>query len=545
MDTTLDEQDRKTAQAVQQATDVMRRGDWPGARRIARAALDDGLEHPFLIKVEALWLQHAGELQESLRLFHHARTLDESDPMALNGIAGVMGMMGEPQGALKILEASVALAPEMVTTHYLFGWTYEALRDYRAARLAYQKTVLLAPGHAQAHAGLATVSVRLQDYPAARAAAAKALALAPGEATATVALAMADLGEGLPSQAEARARSLTLSSAMTPLAKAIAFGVLGDALDAQDRTDEAFDAYAGENALLREMHQAKRPRAREAQENLQRLADALTALPASQPVAAAAIAAPARQHVFLLGFMRSGTTLLEQVLSSHPDVTTLEETDLLGEAAATYLMSPEGLAKLAAASAQDLDTLREAYWQGVAAKGCDVAGKVFIDKQPLHTAKLPLIARLFPDARILFAVRDPRDVVFSCFRRHLDVGAVTYAFLDLESAARLYDVTMTIGAWSLDNLPLSTLLVRHEALVDDFETHTKAVCAFIGLQWNDSLRDFAAQVAQRQIMSLSGPQISRGLNREGVGRWRAYAQHLQSIGPVLAPWARRFGYGEN
>lgn len=545
MDTTLDEQDRKTAQAVQQATDVMRRGDLPGARRIARAALDDGLEHPFLIKVEALWLQHAGELQESLRLFHHARTLDESDPMALNGIAGVMGMMGEPQGALKILEASVALAPEMVTTQYLFGWTYEALRDYRAARLAYQKTVLLAPGHAQAHAGLATVSVRLQDYPAARAAAAKALALAPGEATATVALAMADLGEGLPSQAEARARSLTLSSAMTPLAKAIAFGVLGDALDAQDRTDEAFDAYAGENALLREMHQAKRPRAREAQENLQRLADALTALPASPPVAAAAIAAPARQHVFLLGFMRSGTTLLEQVLSSHPDVTTLEETDLLGEAAATYLMSPEGLAKLAAASAQDLDTLREAYWQGVAAKGCDVAGKVFIDKQPLHTAKLPLIARLFPDARILFAVRDPRDVVFSCFRRHLDVGAVTYAFLDLESAARLYDVTMTIGAWSLDNLPLSTLLVRHEALVDDFETHTKAVCAFIGLQWNDSLRDFAAQVAQRQIMSLSGPQISRGLNREGVGRWRAYAQHLQSIVPVLAPWARRFGYGEN
>jgi tetratricopeptide (TPR) repeat protein len=544
MDTTLDEQDRKTAQAVQQATDVMRRGDLPGARRIARAALDDGLEHPFLIKVEALWLQHAGELQESLRLFHHARTLDESDPMILNSIAGIMGMMGEPQGALKILEASAALAPDMVTTHYLFGWTYEALRDYRAARLAYQKTVLLAPGHVQAHAGLATVSVRLQDYPAARAAAAKALALAPGEATATVALGMADLGEGLPSQAEARVRPLTLSSAMTPLAKAIAFGVLGDALDAQDRTNHAFDAYAAENALLREMHQAKRPRAQEAQENLQRLADVLAALPDSQPKAAEAVSMPARQHVFLLGFMRSGTTLLEQVLASHPDVTTLEETDLLGEAAVTYLMSPEGLAKLAAASAQELDALREAYWQGVAAKGCDVAGKVFIDKQPLHTAKLPLIARLFPGARILFAVRDPRDVVFSCFRRHLDVGAVTYAFLDLESAARLYDVTMTIGAWSLDNLPLNALLVRHEALVEDFEAQAKTVCGFIGLQWDDSLRDFAARVAQRQIASLSGPQISKGLNREGVGRWRAYADKLEPIAPLLAPWVRHFGYAE-
>jgi len=545
MDTTLDEQDRKTAQAVQQATDVMRRGDLPGARRIARAALDEGLEHPFLIKVEALWLQHAGELQESLRLFHHARTLDESDPMILNSIAGIMGMMGEPQGALKILEASIALAPDMVTTHYLFGWTYEALRDYRAARLAYQKTVLLAPGHAQAHAGLATVSVRLQDYPAARAAAAKALALVPGEATATIALAMADLAEGSPQGAETLARPLTQAPATTALAKAIAFGVLGDALDAQDRTGDAFDAYAQENALLQEIHQAKRARSQEAYTNFRRLADALAAQPAGQPSAPDAAPAPARQHVFLLGFMRSGTTLLEQVLASHPDVTTLEETELLGEAAATYLMSPEGLAKLAAASAQELDALREAYWQGVAAKGCNVAGKVFIDKQPLHTAKLPLIARLFPGARILFAVRDPRDVVFSCFRRHLDVGAVTYAFLDLESAARLYDVTMTIGAWSLENLPLNALLVRHEALVQDFEAQTKTVCAFISLQWDDSLRDFAAQVAQRQIASLSGPQISKGLNREGVGRWRAYAQQLQSIVPVLAPWVRRFGYGEN
>jgi tetratricopeptide (TPR) repeat protein len=545
MDTTLDEQDRKTAQAVQQATDVMRRGDLPGARRIARAALDDGLEHPFLIKVEALWLQHAGELQESLRLFHHARTLDESDPMILNSIAGIMGMMGEPQGGLKILEASVALAPEMVTTHYLFGWTYEALRDYRAARLAYQKTVLLDPGHAQAHAGLATVSVRLQDYPAAHAAAAKALALVPGEATATVALAMADLGEGLPSQAEARVRPLTQASVMTPLAKAIAFGVLGDALDAQDRTDDAFDAYAAENALLREMHQAKRPRAQEAQENLQRLADALAALPDSQPKAAEAVSMPARQHVFLLGFMRSGTTLLEQVLASHPDVTTMEETDLLGEAAGLYLTGAEGLARLAAASEAELGTLRDAYWQSVAAKGCDVAGKVFIDKQPLHTAKLPLIARLFPGARILFAVRDPRDVVLSCFRRHIEVNALTYAFLELESAARLYDVTMTIGAWSLDKLPLNALLVRHEALVEDFEAQTRTVCDMIGLEWDGRLRDFAAQVSQRQIASLSGPQISKGLNREGVGRWRAYAQQLQSIAPVLAPWVRRFGYGEN
>ena len=542
MNTTLDDQDRQTERAVQQATDAMRRGDMAGARGIARTALDAGLEHPFLIKVEALWLQHAGELQESLRMFHHARTLDESDPVTLNGIAGVLGMMGEPQAALKILEASVVLAPEMVTTHYLFGWTYEAMRDYPAARLAYQKTVLLSPRHAQAHAGLATVSARLQDYAAARAAAAKALALAPGDATATIALALADLAEGSPAGAEARVRPLTQSPTAPPLARAIAFGVLGDALDAQDRTDDAFAAFANENALLRDIHKAKRPRSDEAYANLRRLADALATQPAAPPASAAAATAPARQHIFLLGFMRSGTTLLEQVMASHPDVTTLEETELLGEAAATYLMSPEGLSQLAAASEQELDALRDAYWQGVAAKGCDVAGKVFIDKQPLHTAKLALIARLFPGARILFAVRDPRDVVFSCFRRHINVGAVTYAFLDLESAARLYDVTMTIGAWSLDNLPLTAMLVRHEALVEDFEAQTRAVCAFVGLEWDDGLRDFAAQVAQRQVASLSAPQIARGLNREGVGRWRAYARHLEPILPLLAPWAGRFGY---
>ncbi len=531
MATTLDNDEYRIREAVEQASAALSRADIPGARAIARPVLDAGLEHPFLIRVEALWLHQNGELQEALRTYHHARSLDPQDPMILNGIAGVVAAMGQNAAALKLLEASLALAPQLDATHYLKAWILETVRDFAGARASYEQALHFNPGHVEAWAGLATSCARLGDYASARGAAANALERAPGQPTATIALALADLAEGLAKDAEARTQPLTQSSALPPMARAIAWGVLGDARDAQNRTDEAFDAYARENALLQEIHQAARGRALEVPAQLQRLAADLAAMPAPIPSSAQATSGPAKQHVFLLGFMRSGATLLEQALASHPDVVILDEADLLGEAAATYLGSAEGLSRLAAASELELDAIRSAYWQGVADRGHDAAGKVFVDKLPLHTIKLPLIARLFPGAKILFAVRDPRDVVFSCFRSHIEINVLTYCFLELQSAARLYDAAMAIGAWSLDKLPLSSSVVRHETLVEDFEAQTRKISELIGLEWNDQLRDFAAQV----------PRLA---SQENVGRWRAYADKLEPVLPILAPWVRHFGYGE-
>ena len=104
-----------------------------------------------------------------------------------------------------------------------------------------------------------------------------------------------------------------------------------------------------------------------------------------------------------------------------------------------------GLRALLRADARELGVLRERYWREVREAGLEVAGKVFVDKHPLHSLKLPLIARLFPNAKILFAYRDPRDVVLSCFRRRFNMNPAMYQLLTLEGAAAFYDATMQLA----------------------------------------------------------------------------------------------------
>ncbi len=111
----------------------------------------------------------------------------------------------------------------------------------------------------------------------------------------------------------------------------------------------------------------------------------------------------------------------------------MEERDCLSSAFDDFIMAEGGLARLAKLEGRALDPWRNAYWEFAAASGFVPSRRVFIDKMPLNTVLLPLIAKLFPQAKILFALRDPRDVVFSCFRRRFGMNAQMYQFLRLRA----------------------------------------------------------------------------------------------------------------
>src|SRR5262249_46159290 len=148
----------------------------------------------------------------------------------------------------------------------------------------------------------------------------------------------------------------------------------------------------------------------------------------------------------------SGTTLLEQVLASGSNVVALEEKGTLNSLGDTYMTSSEGLDALAGICGEELETARQDYWTRVGKYAGELNGKVFVDKQPLNTVKLPLIAKLFPRAKVLFALRDPRDVVFSCYRRHFQINVAMFEFLGLEDAARFYASIMNLGEIYRDKL---------------------------------------------------------------------------------------------
>ncbi|HEX7759035.1 MAG TPA: sulfotransferase, partial [Caulobacteraceae bacterium] len=266
--------------------------------------------------------------------------------------------------------------------------------------------------------------------------------------------------------------------------------------------------------------------------------------PATGPVAD-----EAASHAFLFGFPRSGTTLLEQALAGHSGVVALEEAPTLAEPYAEFMTSAEGLERLARLSDAEAAHWRARYWAEVKAQGAAAPGRLFpdclfLDKAPAGTLTMPLVAKLFPNAKVLFALRDPRDVVLSCLRNNFQLNAMTYAFTTLEGTAACYDACMALAGAYAAILPLEVMPVRHEALVADFEGELDAIAGFLGLDLEPAMLDVAATAAGRSVRTPSAAQVRAGVNTAGVGRWRAYAAELAPVTAVLDPWVERFGYGE-
>ena len=514
------------------------------ARTLADLAIGRGVRHPTCFNARALAMQQAGRYDLALEDFQRALTLAPGDPVILNAIGVVLLKLQRVPEAIKVLSEAVAANPEIAQSHYRLGLVQATAGNHEAARLSHERAVELDPNHAEAIASLASSAARNSENEKARALAARALELKPHQPTALLAEAIADLNGKNYTDAEMRLKRILSEGYLYNEARSALLGLLGDAYDGQKRYAEAFATYSAENEELRREHGARFADRRGADAARQLIAY-FEQTPADiwkAPDHAERFPGEPDAHVFLLGFMRSGTTLLEQVLASNPGIVALEERGLLHGLGDTYMTSTLGLDALAALSDEEMARARATYWQRVRNNGVDVVGKIFVDKQPLNTIKLPIIAKLFPKAKILFALRDPRDVVFSCFRRHFRINVTMFEFLDLKDAAAFYASTMRLAELYRQKLPIKIFETRYEEIVANFEQHVRALCEFIGAEWNDAMLAFDKNAPSVDIRSPSATQVRKPLYGEGVAQWRRYRNELAPILPVLKPWVEKFGY---
>jgi len=515
--------------------------DFDRAGELAERALAGGLEHPAVLNLAALRREQQERFEDAVALLERALKLAPDDVAAHNALGLCLSRLERYEEALDHFDRAVALAPTFAGAHSARGAALESLGRLTAAGGAYQTAIGLEPGNLGALAGLANLASRRGAHAEARALALRVLAAQPGYPDAENAVAAADLADGDAPAAQARLEALIADPRLTAQQLAFAQGLLGDALDAQERVAEAFTAYAACNMGLWRAYAKAFAGQASALDFAHGMIERLEAIPAARwQGPGEPLPEGVEGHVFLLGFPRSGTTLLEQVLASHPKVEALEERETLTDALRAYLAAPDDLLRLAEAGEAELAPLRAAYWARVREEGAKPQGKVFVDKHPLNTFKLPLIAKLFPKAKILFARRDPRDVVLSCYRRRFAMSGSAYQLLTLPGAAGYYDAAMRIAA-RFEPL-LATEVVRHESLIADFDAEVGAVCGFLGLAWDDALRGFAERTRDRGIATPSGAQLAGGLSAEGVGQWRRYRQQLAPALPKLAAWVERFGY---
>jgi hypothetical protein len=359
-------------------------------------------------------------------------------------------------------------------------------------------------------------------------------------------LASVELERGDPEGARARLEALLARGVLDERQLQVALARLGDALDRLGRTHEAFAAYTRMNRETVRMNAPRFEGGGRIESHLEFVRRLTRWFERQDPAewrerTRDAGGSPVRRHVFLLGYPRSGNTLVEHILASLPGVRTLEERPTLDESDRTFLRDDESLDRLRQLDPALAAQQREAYWRRVRAEVPDLDGQVLVDMAPLNGIKLPMISRLFPEALIVLCRRDPRDVVLSCFRRHFRVNTSTFEMTDLERAARHYDAVMRLVELHLAVLPLSVHVVDYATLVGDFDATTRALAEFVGVPWTEAARDFSRTAAGREVRTASAPQVRRGLF-DGTRQWERYREQMAPVLPVLEPWVRKFGY---
>jgi tetratricopeptide (TPR) repeat protein len=523
----------------------VRGGDQAGAMQLATEAVAAGREHVNLFILAAHGALADAELDRALVYAERAREIGPRHPDALNVVGLALVKLRRFRGGIEAYDLALRIMPSAAHLHFNKGQALEELNETEAARVEFRRVLALDPNHSDALARLANLAVLAGDVTPARDYAERALQSNPGNVAAILALATADVQEKHFEPALSRLASLTGSPALGLVNLSIAQGLTGDALDGLARTDEAFATYQASNGALRQYYRRayERPDLESALARVNRVIEYFESASADAWRARADAGAEDFTHVFLVGFPRSGTTLLEQVLAAHPDIETLEERDCLVKALEDFVVPPNGLSLFAQLNTAGLAPYRDAYWATAKEYGAKRNRRVFVDKLPLNSVLLCLVAKLFPDAKILFAVRDPRDVVLSCFRRRFEMNLQMYELLTLAGAASYYDRVMRLSDLYRDKLGLPTHLLRHEDLVRDFASETQKLCEFLDLPAAGSMADFAEHARAKSINTPSATQVARGLYSEGMGQWRRYESHLAPVMPILAPWAARFGYG--
>lgn len=452
----------------------------------------------------ALILADLNQLPEARSLYEQALAIKPDSVELLTNFGNLLRDLGEAEAALAWFDKALSISSRQPEILYLKATLLE-----RLSRLDEAEAVLRL-GEGLEHPGIALTAARV--------------AVRRGDRARAIALLEDRAAESQWRGDWAYAREFDL----------------GQLYDAQGESERAFAHFAEGNRLQGLSRTARRAPKEAFLSSIARLESWIDAAGRPGWLDAPCLEGPEGAPVFLVGFPRSGTTLLDQFLSGHPAIQVLEEKALL--AGARPRDYPEGLGSL---SLEALEEHRSRYWRSVREEGIEPApGRLVVDKLPLNLVEVPLIQRLFPSARFILALRHPCDCVLSCFMQQFRLNAAMANFLTLEDSAALYDRVFALWRRYEAIFPLRVQTLRYEDLIADPEAVTKPLIEFLGLEWHQQLLDHVKTARGRRIDTPSYRQVTEPLHNRAKGRWRRYEKQMAPVLPILEPWIDAFGYGE-
>jgi tetratricopeptide (TPR) repeat protein len=471
-----------------------------------------------------------GEADAAVDLFRQAIALKPELVEIVVNLSDALGQADRTEERQQMMREAARVSPDHPRVQLQLGFAEAGAGDFGAAERAFRAAIRLDPGNIAAWLELALVLESLNRVEELAALVAQAEAAAGGPETIFIrAWALRRQGrfeEALP-LVEA------VPDSIDPMRRA---QLLAEIADRLGQTERAFAAFTAMN----EAALAAKPKPPGLSYRESVAADAALVTPgwiSSWRKVALDDAPPA--PVFIIGFPRSGTTLLDTLLMNLPDLHVLEEMPPVGE----VQIMLGGQARLPALTSKEANALRRRYFEALDIVAPAQAGRIVVDKYPLHMARMPIIHRIFPDAKIVFVERHPCDAVLSCFMSNFALSRAMRSFTSLEESALLYDTVFDAWARAETLLPLDVHRVRYERMVENLEGEMRALLDYLGLAWDPRVLDNRTSAARREhIATASYSQVTEPIYRRSAGRWSRYRAQMAPVLPVLAPWAERLGY---
>ena len=568
----LDANPEATDHLIQVGQDILARRESDAAAQLFEFLLPRRPEDPVLVRNLSAALLRQGRMEEALT---HLQKLVRTRPDWPDGLH-LLGLcfeeLGQSELAAEALSDALKLEPGRTDSALALVRVHEQRRDPQAARNTIDAALATSPNEPRMLARLAEHLERVSRLDEAKQAAAKALQYDAHEPMAHTVLVQTAVREK--DFKLARERVQASRDIIRGTAAELRFShAAGRVCEATGEYEDAFNFYSRANELFRDLPRARQGKAQEHLANLQASRRAfeksdldLAALLREPPAQTNARPAASDDHptkpgslIFLVGLPRSGTTMLERLVSEGPNVHISDERPTMARTLArcfditgSPFLSPEALGRL---TEENIEELRSLYWDSVSTMipPAMTPGAVLVDKNPMSIVSLPLIARMFPDSPILVIFRDPRDVCLSCFTTEFKLNRTTRLFADMQDTVALYEAVWGLWRAFAPALHHQTKTVYYETLTADVSALLPEILRFCGLDPATTNQDDqpsgtpgdtpddakAGTRVGEWVNTASYNSVVEPVHQRAVARWKNFEPFLGPEFETLAPYAAR------
>ncbi len=530
-------------QIFSSALKEMQQGNIPRAEELCNKIITQDPTNADALNLLGIMAKNQSSLVQAETYFQRGLEQHPKHIYLLNSMGALAKQLGDFEKAESCLQKAIKVKPDFVNALYNLSGVRSSQHQYPEAQLLLKQVLKLQPDNSEALGNLSSIEEKQNNLTLATQYAEKALALNPRNFIARLTLSNIHFrNENYTSAIEELIPTLNSAQNLTPINYSLAVGGIAQAYDKMKQYPQALDHYKKSNDALMFVYKQQFSKATSiySPQNIIHAESCIAGFDFSNWKVDSETSYPA--PVFLLGFPRSGTTLLDQMLASHSKITTLEEKETLYDIYSEYPITKNNLQRLATMSPQQLEKYRTDYWQKVAQYSDFEGGGILVDKLPLNSIMLIYIYRLFPNAKIIFAVRDPRDVVISCLQQRFSMNQAMFQFLDLETTVNYYRNVMALIQTCRQKFQLSIQLQKYEELILDFRSSLESLFDFIGVDWEDNVKNYR-QKAQRKIINTpSNKQVVKPLYTSSISKWKNYAPYMKGQLSNLEEWVNFWNY---